>query len=111
MSYKEKSIALAKKLARSKGKCDKCGTTTGKMQGSHIMSVRFAATAALLANIMCLCDRCHTGYPDSWHESPDANWKWFEAKWPGKRESLVKLSQGICRYRESDCKDIYYHLN
>ncbi len=109
-NYKKKAIELAKKIVRSQGYCDKCGSTTRQLHGSHVFSVRHEATAADLNNIICLCAYCHVLSKDSWHEEPIENAEWFKKKWPGRFERLLKKSQELCNFTQEDWKLLYEDL-
>lgn len=89
-SFRAKAIEEAKRITRLKGSCEKCGVSALKaqMHGSHIMPVTYAATAADLENILCLCAGCHNMRNDSWHHDIIGNARWFEQKWPGRYDKL-----------------------
>lgn len=91
---KKKCIELAKKITRLKGVCEKCGRSDRQLHGAHVLSVRHELTAADLDNIICLCAWCHKFSPDSWHEEPLENADWFNSKWPGRYEQLLKKANG-----------------
>jgi hypothetical protein len=111
MSYRKKAIELAKKIVREKvNQCQWCGKLPdrpGFLQGAHIMSVRFNATAADPENIMCLCYYCHLY---RWHKNPFESVDWFKSKWPGRYEKLNAKAQKITKYKESDWQGIYDDL-
>lgn len=91
---KQDSISKAKEITRKKGKCEKCGKTTGQMHGSHILSVgAYPAMAAELNNILCLCAGCHNMSPNSWHKEPGENIRWLDEKWPGRLDNLYLQAQ------------------
>jgi len=108
--WKNKAIDRAKAKVRELGRCEKCGTTLLQMHGSHIIPVRFSATAADTENILCLCAGCHKLNKDSWHEHPLKNAEWFEQTWPGRKEKLYAKAQVTTRYRAEDWKKIYDDL-
>lgn len=106
--YKKKAIELAKKIVRQKGYCEWCGKTPTKpgfLHGSHIMSVRYANTAADLDNILCLCYYCHMY---RWHKNPFESTEWFNTKWPGRYDELNKKAQKIDK--TLDFRTIYNQL-
>ena len=107
-NYKKKAIELAKKIVRSQGYCDKCGSTTRQLHGSHVFSVRHEATAADLSNIICLCAYCHVFSKDSWHEEPIENAEWFKKKYPGRYEQLKEKINNHEKY--IDWEGIYADL-
>ena len=109
-NYKKKAIELAKKIVRLQGYCDKCGSTTRRLHGSHVFSVRHAATAADIDNIICLCAYDHVFSKDSWHSEPMENAEWFKSKYPGRYERLLKKSQELCNYIQEDWKRKYEDL-
>lgn len=109
IKWKKKCIELAKKIVRSKGKCEWCGKTSKESQlhGSHIYSVRNEATCAMIENILCLCAYCHL---HKWHEQPVEAWDWFDKKFPDRRKKLRRLSDSVVKYGVSDWKRIYEEL-
>lgn len=53
-------------VIRSRGRCEKCGSTNA-LQTAHIISRRYAATRTDETNAWCLCAACHmrlTDHPD-----------------------------------------------
>jgi len=93
---RKKAIELAKKIAKERDNytCQKCGRSKKqgwKIDGCHILSVRYGLTAANPKNIIALCTQCHTGAADSWHESPMQQ-DWFHEKFPGLRDELLKIA-------------------
>lgn len=98
--YRKKAIEIAKKIAiaRDGGTCQRCGRNKQsgyQIHGSHIFSVGAHPTiSAEPDNIKALCSTCHSpGFKGSWHEDPAASIKWFDEKFPGRRDRLVKLEQ------------------
>ena len=65
--WKNKADKLFSQIIRSRGFCERCGTTAN-LQTSHIFSRRFAWTRTDLANALCLCAACHRW----WHDHPPA---------------------------------------
>lgn len=60
---KAKCDALFSKIVRSRGYCQRCGSTEW-LQTAHIISRRYAATRCDLRNAWCLCARCHRRLTD-----------------------------------------------
>lgn len=106
--YKKKSIELAKRIVREREKrCQWCGRTEGVLHGAHIISVRFAATAARTDNILCLCYRCHFF---KWHANPMETATWFNSQWPGRYDTLNQTAQAVTKYTQDDWQNIYMKL-
>lgn len=64
-TWKNKCDRLFSQLVRSKGACERCGSTQ-TLQTSHIFSRRYAWTRTDLSNALCLCAACHRW----WHANP-----------------------------------------
>lgn len=65
---KAKADKLFSELIRSRGRCERCGTTHN-LQCAHIISRRFLATRCDPQNAVCLCAGCHhymTDHPADW---------------------------------------------
>lgn len=61
-----KATKLHSLLVRSRGRCEKCGSTN-QLQAAHIIGRRFSATRTSELNAWCLCAGCHmrlTEHPD-----------------------------------------------
>lgn len=63
---KGKADRLCSQLVRSRGACQKCGSTRD-LQAAHIISRRFSATRSDERNLWCLCAKCHRRF----HDHPD----------------------------------------
>jgi hypothetical protein len=62
---KGKADRLFSQLIRSRGACERCGSTQN-LQTAHIVSRRYSATRCDPMNAFCSCARCHlelTGDP------------------------------------------------
>ena len=63
-----KATKLHSQLVRSRGCCERCGSTDpAKLQTAHIVGRRFAATRTDERTAWCLCAGCHfrlTEHPD-----------------------------------------------
>lgn len=61
-----KATKLHSQLVRSRGRCERCGSTH-MIQTAHIISRRYANTRTDENNAWCLCAACHfhlTDHPD-----------------------------------------------
>lgn len=104
--YRKESITIAKKIARSIGYCEWCGTNES-LHGSHILSVgSHRHMAADTSNIICLCYRCHF---HKWHTDPLLAFVWFEEKWPGRRQEIIEKSVNTLGIKK-DWKEVYFSL-
>lgn len=99
--YRKKSVEIAKLIAKARDgyKCQKCGATKEggyQIHGSHIFSEGAHITiSADPDNIKALCAKCHSpNFKGSWHEDP-ANQYWFDLKFPGRREMLLKREREL----------------
>lgn len=73
-------------LARDGHKCVRCGKEGVTQQSAHVLSKgRYARLRFELLNLMTLCVGCHIFF---WHKSPIEAFRWFEQKYPGRREQL-----------------------
>jgi hypothetical protein len=94
---KAKCIALSGKIVTHDGKCCTCtNVRSGKLAiyPSHIVSRRYARTAARTDNQLPQCEWCATFYTDN----PEL-WKAFvDEKYPGRRtmlESVARSQPGV----------------
>ena len=58
---------------RDKGRCRKCGKSTGLLDWAHVYSRRFKITRWAPLNSMVLCRGCHLW----WHQSPAQAVEWW----------------------------------
>lgn len=112
---KSKAIELAKKIAKERDNytCQRCSRSKAqgyKIDGSHILSVKYGLTAANPDNIIALCSQCHTGAADSWHDSPLTQPEWFNKKFPGLKDRLWKLAYPSRPIKEWEWKEILLEL-
>lgn len=70
---KKKCDDLWGKIIRARGKCERCGKTTG-LQAAHIISRNYGKTRHLLENGVCLCNGCHIFWA---HKEPDEFVDWI----------------------------------
>lgn len=106
MNWRKKATELAKKIVRSRGVCEFCGTTEGQMQGSHIFPDRgYPQTAADLENILCLCAKCHKWDKHSWHKGIEIQ-VWFYTSHSARYLALYTKShsEGVPDFEEIYCK-------
>ena len=75
-----KADQLFSKIIRSRGECEKCGSTD-YLQCAHIVSRRYSATRCDTANALCLCAKCHRYFTDN-----PVEW----AQWVAMGEGLYK---------------------
>lgn len=54
-----KATRLHALLVRSRGACERCGSSDGSLQCAHIVSRRYASTRTDETNAWCLDFRCH----------------------------------------------------
>lgn len=95
-NYKKKAIELAKYIVRKKvNQCEWCGKVGVKLDGAHIVPVRFSSTAADIDNILCLCSGCHTLSRNSCHENPVLFTRWLDVYAPGRFTRLWEKAQII----------------
>ena len=83
--YKKKADTLVSKITRARGKCERCGVTSGvQFQTAHIIG-RFNHTLRFdLQNVLCLCANCHR-----WnHTYPIDFAKWVKKKYPNRVKYL-----------------------
>lgn len=55
---KGKATKLHAQLVRSRGRCERCGSS-GPLECAHIISRRFSAVRTDERNAWCLCSSCH----------------------------------------------------
>lgn len=73
-------------LSRDGHKCVRCEKEWGTLQSAHVLSKgRYSRLRFELLNLMTLCVGCHLYF---WHKSPLEAFRWFEQKYPGRREQL-----------------------
>lgn len=60
---KGKATRLHSLVVRSRGRCERCGSTSN-LQTAHIVSRRFSATRTDERNAWCLCASCHRRLTD-----------------------------------------------
>jgi hypothetical protein len=81
MTYREKSITLARKIARHKykNKCLFCGREYPdvKIDGSHLYPEEYQWLASEPDNIIALCSSHHKFGRDSWHKNPITMYQWI----------------------------------
>ncbi len=61
---KGKATKLHALITRSKGECEKCGSTHA-LQCAHIISRKYGRTRTHLENAFCLCASCHMRFTDN----------------------------------------------
>lgn len=64
---KGKATRLHAEIVRSRGRCERCGRSDGRLECAHIISRSYAATRTKEENAWCLCWACHrrlTEHPD-----------------------------------------------
>ena len=64
---KGKATRLHSLVVRSRGRCERCGTTEKALQCAHIIGRRYSATRTDETNAWALCAACHmrlTEHPD-----------------------------------------------
>lgn len=90
----KKAVIIAKEIAKIRDNytCQKCGDKDKQIHGSHILPVTWGKTSAMPDNILALCAGCHKMKKDSWHEDPIANARWFENKYPGEYDRLMRIA-------------------
>ena len=93
-----KATRLHAELVRSRGRCERCGSTSN-LQCAHIIPRRFAATRTDETNAWCLCAACHmrlTEHPDE-HMAFVAQTVGMDAFYALKTRALtgVKATQGF----------------
>ena len=78
--YKNRADTLVSKIVRAKGKCERCGSTTGQMQTAHIIGRSNHTLRFDFQNVLCLCANCHR-----WnHTYPLDFAEWVENKYPNR---------------------------
>lgn len=99
INIRKKCVELAKEIAKYRFHhvCQKCKVSK---RGGHVIDAHHILSEGAhiklsteIENIVALCRNCHTTATDSWHNAPRGQ-KWFEEKFPGKREYLKNLEQG-----------------
>lgn len=80
---KGKCDTLFRKIVRSLGYCQRCGSTSF-LQCAHIISRRYSAVRTDLRNAWCLCASCHRRLTD----------------WPNEHMAYVAETIGIELYDE-----------
>ncbi len=50
---------LFSRIVRARGRCQRCGTSTGPFDTAHIVRRRYSATRCHETNAWCLCRGCH----------------------------------------------------
>jgi hypothetical protein len=109
--WRKKAIDLAKKIVRKTiNECEWCGKKDRKMDGAHIIPVRFAAVAADLDNILCLCASCHTLSSNSCHENPVLFTRWLDSYAPGRFERLWERARPIAEMTAQDWMEKFKKL-
>ncbi len=93
--YKLRCIGIVKAEVRKRGACERCGMTRMdvQLQGAHVIPEGYEGTCADPENILCLCARCHRLGKDSWHQNPMFNARWYDEKFPGRYEELLKRTE------------------
>lgn len=56
---KAKATRLHAELVRSRGRCERCGKSDGRLECAHVVSRRYAATRTDENGAWCLCSYCH----------------------------------------------------
>lgn len=91
---KKKVVKLARDLYRG-DVCERCGATreTAQLQAAHILPEEIHWTSFVKENILTLCASCHKWGILSMHKNPIFFAKWFNKKFPGRYERLVKMAR------------------
>lgn len=104
---KDTADRLASKLVRSRGHCERCGSTF-LLEAAHIVPRRYEHTRFDPDNLLCLCKRCHvffTGHPKDFraYVGPD-RWRalWDVAQSMAKPEHICDVVQRL-RARLKEC--------
>ena len=69
-SIKKSLDKLCSKITRSVGRCAKCFSIHKQLHAHHLIGRRNMAVRFDLDNLICLCSRCHSFAPDSFHADP-----------------------------------------
>ena len=100
--YKKKADTLVSKITRARGKCEKCGTTTGQLQTAHIIGRANHTLRFDFQNTLCLCANCHR-----WnHAYPIDFGKWVTKKYPNKVKYLNTRKNKITKRTALDYKEL-----
>ena len=97
--YRKKATEIAKKIVKELANytCERCYKSKkkgSKIDGAHILSTgAYPEMSCVLLNILCLCSSCHSFGKNSWHHNPVDAVKWFNKKYPGRYNKLIKISQ------------------
>lgn len=92
-----KADRLFAELVRSRGRCERCGSTL-RLECAHIISRRYNATTHDERNAWCLCNKCHQAMTHRHEEhmafvrdtiGMDAYWELYR-----KAQAGVKVSKG-----------------
>ena len=87
--YKGKADKLFSKIVRSRGSCERCGTTEyATLQCAHIITRKYSATRTDTRNAWCLCARCHRRLTD----------------WPREHSRFITQTIGGNTYEELRAK-------
>lgn len=86
--YARESWKLLQLIVRSKGHCERCGTTKN-LQVSHILPRQNPYLSIVYdeKNALSLCVKDHLF--SFWHKDPLHAAIWFFERWPGRMERLV----------------------
>ena len=101
--FRKQSDILFSRQIRLVGHCEKCGSVEN-LNCSHIISRTVMHLRCDPRNAICLCYRCHIYW---WHIEPLEAARWFESKWPGRYDELLKERQNV---RKVDWKQVYEEL-
>ena len=100
--YKKKADNLISKIVRSKGRCERCGSTTGQLQTAHIVGRSNHTLRFDLMNVLCLCANCHR-----WgHTYPLDFAKWVEREYPNRVTYLEMNKNRMTKRTAKDYKEL-----
>ena len=97
--WKRQLDPLMSKLVREKGYCERCKRTTGVLNDAHIIGRINLTLRWDIFNHLCLCYQCHRYF---WHEEPLESSQWFQKKYPGRYEYLMKVKNKVNKRTEED---------
>lgn len=104
--YKRKLDAYWSQKIRSRGKCDRCGSTKKKLEMAHIQSRNNQYLRWDEQNLLCLCTACHF-----WsHQDPLGFNIFIRTMFPKRYEYLVKNKNKLVKRSAKDLKEMCIDL-
>lgn len=88
--WRDRADRMWSSLILAKGRCEKCGRTTGRLDPHHLISRYHKMTRHRLENGICLCPHCHRFDKGSAHADPTVFSQWLSHEFPDRYQWVAE---------------------